>query len=180
MKKYNETDRKIAKALKKVMLTKPFEKVTITDITEECGLNRLTFYYHYKDKYDLLNSIFYNELLLDFTDKLNETNVTNKFVTLFTRLQSEKEFYTSALNTCNFELDGMLYDVFEKAVLKIIESHEQESFYDDTEINVITVFLVNGCKGLLLDWVKRGMPGTPDNLAETIRVLANKNLKAIK
>ena len=41
-------------ALKKLLLQKPIDKITINDLTEECGISRMTFYYHFKDIYDLV------------------------------------------------------------------------------------------------------------------------------
>ena len=43
--------------MKKLLLEKPLNKITINDITEDCGVNRMTFYYHFKDIYDLVDWI---------------------------------------------------------------------------------------------------------------------------
>lgn len=64
------TKEAIANGLKQVMKGKPFGKVTVTDITTACGLNRQSFYYHFHDKYDLLNWIFCNEVLVELTTDL--------------------------------------------------------------------------------------------------------------
>ena len=48
------TKNALSASLKKLLLQKPFDKITVTDITEDCGLNRMTFYYHFQDIYDLL------------------------------------------------------------------------------------------------------------------------------
>lgn len=40
-----------------MLLEKPLNKITINDITEDCGVNRMTFYYHFKDIYDLVDWI---------------------------------------------------------------------------------------------------------------------------
>ena len=48
-------------ALKKLITTKSINKITIKDITDTCGLNRQTFYYHFKDIYDLLEWSFQEE-----------------------------------------------------------------------------------------------------------------------
>lgn len=37
-----------------MMLTKPLDKITIRDLTEDCGISRMAFYYHFKDIYDLV------------------------------------------------------------------------------------------------------------------------------
>ena len=41
-------------SLKHLLLEKPLPKISIADITEDCGISRMTFYYHFKDIYDLI------------------------------------------------------------------------------------------------------------------------------
>lgn len=75
--------------LKKLLLQKPLNKITINDITEDCGVNRMTFYYHFKDIYDLVDWILvedaskilegrqsfetWNEAFLDFCSGCRRT-----------------------------------------------------------------------------------------------------------
>ena len=54
----NITKRALAAALKDVMEQKPFAKINVSDICEKCDMSRKSFYYHFRDKYDLLNWIF--------------------------------------------------------------------------------------------------------------------------
>ncbi len=54
----NITKRALAAALKELMEQKPFSKINVAEICEKCGMNRKSFYYHFKDKYDLVNWIF--------------------------------------------------------------------------------------------------------------------------
>ena len=48
------TKRALESSLKKLLLEKPLHKITVSDITDDCGINRMTFYYHFKDIYDLV------------------------------------------------------------------------------------------------------------------------------
>ena len=50
----------MAMALKCIMTQKPLSKITIADITEACGINRMTFYYHFQDIYDLFPALSEN------------------------------------------------------------------------------------------------------------------------
>ena len=52
------TKRALASALKELLEHKPLNKITIADITEQCGVNRQTFYYHFQDIYALLEWIY--------------------------------------------------------------------------------------------------------------------------
>ena len=44
----------IAKTFTELLDEKPMSKITVKDIVERCGVNRNTFYYHFKDIYDLV------------------------------------------------------------------------------------------------------------------------------
>ena len=44
----------IADKMKELMKTKPFDKIRVTEICRSAEIERPTFYYHFKDKYDLL------------------------------------------------------------------------------------------------------------------------------
>ena len=37
---------------------KPFSKITVRDIVDDCGINRNTFYYHFEDLPSLIYAIF--------------------------------------------------------------------------------------------------------------------------
>ncbi len=41
-------------SLKKLLLRKPLDKITINDLTADCGISRMSFYYHFRDIYDLV------------------------------------------------------------------------------------------------------------------------------
>ncbi len=49
------TKRALEESLKNLLWEKPLSKITVTDITEDCGISRMTFYYHFKDIYDLVD-----------------------------------------------------------------------------------------------------------------------------
>ena len=57
----NITKKALAEAMKSLMAREPFTKISVRDICAECSMNRKSFYYHFRDKYDLVNWIFYTE-----------------------------------------------------------------------------------------------------------------------
>lgn len=48
----------LANALRKLLKEKEYKDITVADIVRECGVSRYTFYYHFKDKQDLVNWIY--------------------------------------------------------------------------------------------------------------------------
>ena len=59
----NITKRALATSLKELMMERPFAKINVAQICERCNMNRKSFYYHFKDKYDLVNWIFDTEFI---------------------------------------------------------------------------------------------------------------------
>ena len=54
----DQTKHALAEALKTLMAQKPFDKITIRDISELAGIRRQNFYYHFEDVYDLMRWMF--------------------------------------------------------------------------------------------------------------------------
>ena len=54
----NITKRALASALKDLMQQIPFQKISVADVCQKCDMNRKSFYYHFRDKYELMNWIF--------------------------------------------------------------------------------------------------------------------------
>ncbi len=53
----NSTKLALEVSLKKLLLTKTLDKITINDLTADCGISRMAFYYHFRDIYDLVEWI---------------------------------------------------------------------------------------------------------------------------
>ena len=48
------TKEAIAQAFEGLLEKRSIDKITVKDIVAECGVNRQTFYYHFRDIYDLM------------------------------------------------------------------------------------------------------------------------------
>ena len=55
------TKKALAEALKNRLSKTTLKNITIKDLTDDCGLNRQTFYYHFSDIYELMEWIFVDE-----------------------------------------------------------------------------------------------------------------------
>ena len=73
------TKKAIMLSLLELLKTKSIDKVTVKDICDECEINRNTFYYYYKDIYDVLNSIFMQEIEKNLRDVAKDGSFYEKF-----------------------------------------------------------------------------------------------------
>ena len=58
MSRTNKTKELLAQSLTELMVTTSLEKISVNDIVEHAGVGRNTFYYHFEDKFDLVNWYF--------------------------------------------------------------------------------------------------------------------------
>ena len=58
-----QTKKALAASLKKQMEKKSLSKITVSEIAADCNVNRKTFYYHFKDIYDLLQWMLEQEAI---------------------------------------------------------------------------------------------------------------------
>ena len=84
-------------ALKDIMRQTPFEKITVSDITNRCQLNRQTFYYHFADKYALLGQIYKQEIFDPFTDGLTFENWNTHLLQMFETMAADAALYKNAV-----------------------------------------------------------------------------------
>jgi YidC/Oxa1 family membrane protein insertase len=54
----NITKLALANSSKGLMVKEAFSNISVKDIVDDCGLTRQAFYYHFKDKYDLVKLYF--------------------------------------------------------------------------------------------------------------------------
>lgn len=59
----NITKRELARTLRRLLETTPFEKVSVSDICRACDMNRKSFYYHFRDKFELVEWIWESEFI---------------------------------------------------------------------------------------------------------------------
>ncbi|MFQ6868280.1 MAG: TetR family transcriptional regulator [Thomasclavelia ramosa] len=106
------TKRALAKTLKELCQYRNFEKISINDLTNKCGLNRQTFYYHFQDKYDLLQWLYYDELFADIENIITFDNWDQCLLTVLEKNISRKRFFILALSIPTNNIFIMIYIIW--------------------------------------------------------------------
>lgn len=129
------TKRALASALKELMTEMPFEKINVSHICEKCNMNRKSFYYHFKDKYDLVNWIFD----IEFISVLN-TDIYNDrwefFIALADYFYKNRSFYRKALkikgqNSFSEHFHESLYPLLKMRINALTEVQTSHKFIID-------------------------------------------------
>ncbi len=119
----------IASGVKELMLTQSFEKITIRMIAEKAGVIRPTFYYHFQDKYEVLEWIVRTQLLEPVRTMLERGMYVESLKFIFAAIESEQEFYKKA-----FEITGQ--NSFWEIVITCIKDFLLSEFLPTAEIKM--------------------------------------------
>ncbi len=168
------TKQAIANGLKKVMKSKSFTKVNVTDITAACGLNRQTFYYHFHDKYDLLNWIFCNEVLVMLTTDLTIDSWPKNLYQMLCVLKEQKGFYKNALKySFQDEFHEYLFKISNSLIYSIINHMDENKIITEEDKQFLSRFFSFGVVGSIISWVTEGMTKPPEEMIDVIVTLVN-------
>ena len=147
----NITKKALARALKELLEEKPFEKINVRDICESCEMNRKSFYYHFKDKYDLVNWIFDTEFIGTVHNKVYE-NTWEAMLELCRYFYENRSFYRKALcitgqNSFSEHFQSLLFPVISSRLRDILNEKEvvefQVTFITDVVIMAFQRWIVD-------------------------------------
>ena len=160
------TKRALEASLKNLLLQKPLSKITISDITEDCGINRMTFYYHFKDSKALAG---------------NKTYETwqQGFLQLFKAVQDNKPFIMNVYHSVSREqVENYLYKVTYDLLEGVVEEQAQGMSVRDEDKAFIATVYKYAFVGLMLDWIKNDMKGDSQLLVDRLELVIHGNVRA--
>ncbi|MCI2057559.1 MAG: TetR/AcrR family transcriptional regulator C-terminal domain-containing protein [Oscillibacter sp.] len=154
------TKNALAESFRKLLSRRSFDKITVKDIVEDCGVNRQTFYYHFHDIYDLVDWIFQdaaenlNRMPLDYDDWTSGLKVLLEF------LQDNRILILNAYNSISHEV---VADYVKKGLrpycASIVERQAEtmETMPSEEDRTFTTEFLTLSASGIVMDWISRKM-----------------------
>lgn len=162
------TKRVIKESFITLINEKPFHSITLKEVCELAGINRSTFYKHYRDIYDWRDQL--ENALLELVDSfINEStgssDITETLTAQFGNMRKDKDLY-HAITSPNFEsniMERMLGSVLEKT------NEETKKYYSsavsESERRWDFHYVIKGCLGALECWVDEGMREEPSEIA---------------
>lgn len=146
------TKRALSAAMKELMAECPMEKIKIGDIVELCNMNRQSFYYHFKDKYDLVNWIFYTEFFEGLQDSF-EKPVWELLGEICEFFYENRKFYANALQVRG---QNSFSEYFTEVMHPLILSQFQEIFRNEKENEFIATFYADAIRVSITRWLFEG------------------------
>lgn len=166
------TKRALAESLKKLLLEKPLDRITVSDIIEDCGVSRMTFYYHFKDVYDLIEWTWLQEAERALDGQKTYDTWQQGFLQIFQLVQENRAFVMNLYHSISREqVERYLYRLTYQLLIGVVEEKSAGMSVRDEDKKFIADFYKYAFVGLMLDWIRGGMKGEPQVLIDRLSVL---------
>lgn len=175
----------IANTFMKMLETSPLDKIKVSDLIQQSGVNRKTFYYHFHGLEDILiyilksgtaNLPLYNA---DFEDWDKKTDMYLHYLQkrrlLLRRIysssysESMREFLKNNFHRAIIPFVYNCLESFEKNIGRSVDAK-------DEDLDNIAEFLTNGVWPIIDDWIKRDFPYPVKKIVKLIDNLTNHNI----
>ena len=137
----NITKHALAESLKKLLLKKPLNKITINDLTTDCGISRMAFYYHFKDIYDLVEWVCLEESRGTLQGKKTYDTWQEGLLQIFEAVYENKPFIINAYNSISREqIENFLFQLTHDLIMGVVEEQSKETLLIKEQKNFIADF----------------------------------------
>ena len=176
-----KTKKALAESLKNLLLQKPLNKITISDIADDCGINRMTFYYHFKDIYDLVEWTCAEEAAQAMEGKKTYDTWQEGFLNIFSAVQANKPLIMNVYRCVSRErIEQYLNPLICSLILGVVEEKSAEMPVSEADKRFIAIFYEYAFIGVMLEWIDNNMREEPFVLVErTSRVMHGSILRAL-
>lgn len=177
----HHTKSALAAALRVRLRREEFKKISIRDLTDDCKVNRQTFYYHFKDIYDLLQWAVEE----DITDFIKQQNLPPRWYEalqiVFEYLDENKDMAVNAYNSVGHEkffclLNDKLFDYIHSVVRRYCEPlHISEK-----SIDFIASYYMITLTGIIESYLTGHLAYTPPEICDLLQRLLNAQIEGAK
>ena len=158
----NTTKQALEESLKHMLLKKPLDKITIRDITEDCGVSRMAFSYHFKDIYDLVEWACVEDASKALQGKKTYETWQEGLLQIFEAVQENKPFILNAYRCISREqMERFLYQLTYGLIRGVVEEQSRGTAVSEEDKSFIAEFYKYSFVGVMLDWIRQGMTDDP-------------------
>lgn len=169
-------------SLKKLIQKRPLAKITISDIAEDCGISRMTFYYHFKDIYDLVEWCIMSDAQESSAGNVFKDTWENELTTIFRMANINKDFYLALFNSMDREMvekyllryTGLVANrIVNENIVDVNASHENKAR--------LAEYYSYALMGVISCWVSGGMNENPIHISKCIsRLIKSGIVESVK
>lgn len=169
------TKQALIASFKKLLETEQFDKITISDITNDCGLSRQTFYYHFRDIFDMIRWIYNSESLNEIGGRGGYGTWQDKIRELFDYTLNNKSLILGTFNSkCRNDLVGYYMDVSIRKISDIVEMKSDGDIAEKDKKFIASVYAY-AFVGIIVDWISDGMKESSEEMVDRVYKIVMSN-----
>ena len=178
----NTTKLALEASLKELLRTKPIDRITINDLTEHCGISRMTFYYHFKDIYDLVEWACVEDGKRALQGKKTYDTWLEGIAQIFEAVLENKPFIMNVYHAVAHEkVEQYLYKLTYELIVNVVEEKCKGITIADGDKRFIADFYKYAFVGLVQEWIENGMEENPEEIINNLSLMLDGNFdNAIK
>ena len=162
----------IIKTLFELLNEKPLAKITVKDIVERCGVNRNTFYYHFRDISDVVECALKREVDKAFEQPVEIYSVLECLEVLVNLIGENRKAMLHIYGSLQREnFTNALDKMCQYIVSQYAEHNFDPEILEKEEVKVLMHFYKCVMTGVMLDWMDHRMSYDLTEYAGKIRAL---------
>ncbi|MFB7139546.1 TetR/AcrR family transcriptional regulator [Gottfriedia sp. NPDC056225] len=179
-----KTKKLIKEALFKYAVVKGIENVTVQDIIKEADINRATFYYHYKDKFELHKEIvdetlegLVNDLVIPYRVQSFADIIYPPVLAVFEHVKKHAKVYKILLSKNGLpELRWKMLDVLKHSIQNNIAQLKENKIEVTLDKWFLESVIAGALVALIIDWVDEDLPNEPSFMADQMVLMLTKGI----
>lgn len=158
------TKKVLAGSLKELLAKTPLKKITIEMIASNCGYNRQTFYYHFKDIKALVEWMFVSEIRQVVGD-IRKYSTSNAIEVIMRYLYENRSVTLSVFGCLGRDhVERFIYSAIYDAVYDNVIQKSVYVTIDPDDMEFIANYFTLVCTAMLVQWMEKGMEGEINSL----------------
>jgi probable dihydroxyacetone kinase regulator len=172
------TKQLMAISLKQQMEKTPFNKISIQNIVDGCGLTRQAFYYHFQDVYELLGWIYNNEAVEYMEKNKTYKKWKNGYLEVFRYIEKNKSFCMNTLHSIGRDhLERFLFANTACYLTLIVDEISEKINVTEKAKKLIVDFYTPAFIALVAKWMEDGMTENPEDIIENVGCLIDGSIE---
>jgi len=157
----------LCESLKRLLAQKSLDKISIKAITDGCGLNRQTFYYHFDDIYQAVDWLLKKEAISIFFDQRDNLLIKEGLQLLFTYITANRAMCLNILISVGNEyIYRFFYDELYAIICNNLSHSKKGAIINAAEKAQLVKYLVISCGSYIVAWMMGIVQESPEEITE--------------
>ena len=166
------TKQALADSLKKLLQEKPLDKITVTDIAEDCQVNRQTFYYHFRDIYDLVEWFYIREVSKLIDRDRSYATWQEDLRRVFQYILDNRTLVLRTYHSASRDLlEEAFQHILHQLLLDVVEDCAAGRSVRQEDKEFLVRFYTYSLTGLILDWIGENLKESPEAIIRRLDTL---------